>query len=450
MSPNESFTVSSTLDILNEEKATYTKIDTDQITISANHLTDRKPSASEILYHRLIVEAPLIPVKELPTVDNNNGDTTDSKGSQLSNSSLILPDWVNPELVNEGKKFVRRNFFAIIFAHLVALAFLLCVKPIQALLLRTGAIHDRETSLKKYLLTILRVKRWYESDLLDQSSKAAKDIFSVRKVQRNAAKNFHVYVPPPTYQLKLNDDEDKLLTALREDLKSVEADPKNKPKIYTTVNPDVPLSQYDLAIIQFAFFGFVALFPKVFGIHETRKKHAKGMEGFVHIWALLGSLLGLEDSYNLCIPYHYCEQTNEKIFQEVFLFSFCMCDNKAVRLWKAMTAGSSRYFFFFRTKSLLCFMEKNVARVASSKNLHTLMNWWEKFCYFAYVFTLRWVIRCSLTRLLLNFSSRLVFSWSNWVLIKYAKKDARYDSFIDLRVKNDDVYVIPDGLKVYS
>lgn len=129
-------------------------------------------------YNRLIREASQVPVVVATSIPN--GIEEDISSVQFKNVSDI-----DPELLKEGKEFIQRNFFAIILAHLVAIAFLLAIKPVQALLLRTGSIHKKENTLKRYLSLIIAIKNLYECDLVE-----ADDVESAaKKSSKNNGQN---------------------------------------------------------------------------------------------------------------------------------------------------------------------------------------------------------------------------------------------------------------------
>jgi hypothetical protein len=97
----------------------------------------------EAVYHRLLHEAPYIP-----------GDD----GSEWISVKQI--PWLDPQLVREGQDFVRRNFFAVICAHLGALLFGFSFKRLSTVLLRTGKSHAVSDSMLRYLSTYIHFKLW--------------------------------------------------------------------------------------------------------------------------------------------------------------------------------------------------------------------------------------------------------------------------------------------------
>lgn len=356
-------------------------------------------------------------------------------------------DWINTQLLEEGRQFVRRNFFAVFLAHFIGIAFLLTVRPIQALLLRTSALHRKENTLRRYVKLILYLKRFYEAPQAVVKKKSAgssspgechntsADIMYIQRLQRNAAKNFKVYVPPPWEDIKLTIEEQEIYQAVQEDTKQLDdkhgicTNTKILPKVLFTVNPDVPMSQYDLVIIQQAFFGLIAQFPRIFGIYDKsgRDGNLKGMQGFIHLWAVLGHVFGIEERFNLCLARNYDKETNQLIFKQVFLFSFKTLNESALRLWRSMTKGSSRYFFFFRTKAMMLFMSKDVAQLDNCKHLYSVMKPMEKFCYYFCKFLLDWILWISLFRVGFNYSLRLSILICQYFLERAKKCESRWD-----------------------
>lgn len=53
-----------------------------------------------------------------------------------------------------------------------------------------------------------------------------------------------------------------------------------------------------MALTQFGFMGYAIVRPEMLGINGADEK---GREGFVHVWAVIGSLLGIKDEFNICL-----------------------------------------------------------------------------------------------------------------------------------------------------
>ncbi|CAL8071304.1 unnamed protein product [Orchesella dallaii] len=386
-------------------------------------------------FHNLIDEAPLVQSTVITNAQFQNELYNTEKGKECC-------EWVDNELLVEGQKFVRRHFFAVLLAHFIGVAFLLTVRPIQSLLLRTSALHRKENTLKRYVKLITFLKRFYESPNIastvvssngkGDATDCQSEISFIRNLQVKSSRNFKIYVPPPWEDLKLSGEEQQIYHAVQEDtsqLTDICSSSKDMPKIFFTVNPDVPISQYDLVIIQFALFGLIAQFPRLFGIYEKcdRDGKCKGIDGFIHLWAVLGRIFGIEDKFNLCIGRNYDAETNRLIFRQVLLLSLKSINESAIRLWRAMTAGSSRYFFFFRTKAMMLFMCKDIAQLENCKHLRSIMRPAETFCYYFYKFLIDWLLWVPPFRMILNSSLRLSIRVCQYFMKRSKKLETQWE-----------------------
>ncbi|CAG7829011.1 unnamed protein product [Allacma fusca] len=118
--------------------------------------TDKIPATPEEFYEALITEAPLKP-----------GD----HGISPAKLAITDCDWFQPALIQEGKDFVRRNFYSVMLAHCISLLWVFTFKTGRAVLMRTGNTHV-ENSRDRYLSTVLHIKLWYESILSRRLPKA--------------------------------------------------------------------------------------------------------------------------------------------------------------------------------------------------------------------------------------------------------------------------------------
>lgn len=390
-------------------------------------------------FHHLIDEAPYLKSTVV------SGSCYAGSKEEVVGFEGVKCDWLDHDLLEEGRKFVRRNFFSIFLAHFIGIAFLLTVRPIQSLLLRTSALHKKEYSLRSYVKLIVYLKHFYESpsvasDFSPSSSSPKSDectqsISRIYEIQKNAARNFRIYVPPPREDLKLTGQERETYEAIREDTSQITgicSNTKFMPKILYTVNPEVPLSQYDLVIIQYAFSALVAQFPQIFGIYETSNPNGdgnrKGLDGFIHLWGVLGHIFGIEERFNLCLNQNFDLETNQMIFKQVFLFSFKTINESAMRLWRSMTSGSSRHFFFFRTRAMILFMCKNVAQLKKCKSLYAVMTPSERFSYYAYKFIIGWILWVPPFRIVLNYSLRASVDVCHYFLTRSKKCESGWNS----------------------
>ena len=87
----------------------------------------------------------------------------------------------------------------------------------------------------------------------------------------------------PLVNHEVSEDGDELLSQSK-------AKRKNNPK-------KVIVSQYDMSLVQVGFFGPMVLYPENFGVRCSQQD----LEDYVHFWAGIGYLLGIQDSNNVCL-----------------------------------------------------------------------------------------------------------------------------------------------------
>ena len=58
------------------------------------------------------------------------------------------------------------------------------------------------------------------------------------------------------------------------------------------------IPQSALSMTQFGFMGFALIKPHVLGILHDKKEDR---EAFVHFWAVIASMLGVKDEFNMCL-----------------------------------------------------------------------------------------------------------------------------------------------------
>lgn len=83
------------------------------------------------------------------------------------------------------------------------------------------------------------------------------------------------------------------------------------------------VSQYDMALTQWAFIGLAVLYPQECGMHQAS---AEEVELLIYFWRVMGYLHGIEDRFNLCngnLPetYYYFKLVLEEVYKPVCLKS---------------------------------------------------------------------------------------------------------------------------------
>jgi len=281
----------------------------------------QKTVSPEEFYECLIHEAPYIP--------GDDGQPCDA--SQI--------EWLNPTLVREGQDFFQRNWFSLFLAANGALIYGFSFKTLTSVLLRTGGfgLGDSFKSMVRHIETGLHISKWYETDILDTSSAGFKDIQLVRRMHTRAlaccqTTPLNLITDAPNKPEKL-----ALMEAIRKDL-DLCTDMTTAPKHVLTYHPDLYFSQFDMAMTQFGFFSVALLFPESLGLDK------KGLEGFIHLWAVFGRKLGIEDRFNIAL--YSNQDLNLKILFNLGLPSLRDMDLTIMHLQQTYIDGMSSLMLY--------------------------------------------------------------------------------------------------------
>jgi len=111
--------------------------------------------------------------------------------------------------------------------------------------------------------------------------------------------------------IKDRESKEKLMAALRKDMKVCQDVFEISPDL-NTFTPTVYLSQLDMAMVLYTTYAFPFMFHDYCGVSDLR-----GMNGFIHFWALIGRLSGIQDRFN---PALYPDRDMHfKIFQNLVI-----------------------------------------------------------------------------------------------------------------------------------
>jgi hypothetical protein len=154
-------------------------------------------------------------------------------------------------------------------------------------LLVTGNSKDIPSLYKRYLSTILHVNSWYEDDIFDPQTKGYKSIRQVRSMHRRV-------------QQLMNE---------RHRVRDAHG------------NEHAWMTQYDVALTQWAFIGLAMLYPKksamIAASHED-------LELINYYWRVLGYMMGMRDEFNACQfdKYEDIHEFNRLIFEHEYKDKF--------------------------------------------------------------------------------------------------------------------------------
>ncbi|CAL7949976.1 unnamed protein product [Xylocopa violacea] len=219
----------------------------------------------------------------------NEMDLTDTVESKLQTlledgaNSFMELEWMQPEFPSffDEKKFYLgqqmfyNNAFTMMIAKLCGLLSLFAVPSIKDVLMFTRQSGTPCAAFRRYVSTILHTWVWY-----GKRAGVEKEFLESLKIVRK-----------------------KHCTAFRRSLMA-------------GLNR---VSQLDMALAQFGFMGFTLLSGDYLGVNNTSEE----LEGLIHFWRVVGSMLGMKDKYNICSG--SVEETRalcRRLLDEVFLPSF--------------------------------------------------------------------------------------------------------------------------------
>ncbi|KAK9296082.1 hypothetical protein QLX08_009811 [Tetragonisca angustula] len=193
-----------------------------------------------------------------PTVDEHFQMILDDR--EIIDSEFVevtpddLPDWFDEKLFKIGQEFYIGNLLGFGAAHITGLTAIIAVPDILEVLLFTKRNATLKLSYKRFAETLLLMYALFRSDMLAPNSKWFNALNVIRRRHANANKR------------RVS---------------------KNLHGIY----------QKDMAITQFGFLGYIFVSPEKLGLARSTYEQ---MEGYNHLWQVIGHLLGIDDRINIC------------------------------------------------------------------------------------------------------------------------------------------------------
>lgn len=210
--------------------------------------------------------------------------------SDLKQTSLLeKPEWFSSELFHNGQSIYGRHFMGVNFAHLSGLLLLVRVNSIYNTLSLTGESSKVAKLFRRYYNTIKHVKCWYEGNIFEEHAEAYRSLLMVRGMHNKVSSKLNDKCPRidnQNYQAEAQPEEND---------KSIKNSMNSESK---SVANGIHISEYDLMLTQFAFVGFIVIYPEKMGLMADFDQ--RDMDSFLHFWRIIGYYLGLSDKYNLC------------------------------------------------------------------------------------------------------------------------------------------------------
>ncbi|XP_035707720.1 uncharacterized protein LOC118435572 [Folsomia candida] len=244
-----------------------------------------------------------------------------------------LPYWFNSTLWNIGQKFAQKNIFSVFLSPIAGASMFITNKLKEPVVIGTGKSGTPHTSNVRYLATMLQMKSWFEQGVKASSKGQISDhiIKSLTKVRRihravNRLNASMLYGDSPPY-LDPHNTEAFTYDAAMWDAFQKDMDASNVPqqyrdypdhvKYYSPKTAGPTMNQLLFSLVQWACGSIPILMPERFGISDATEED---LLGYMHLWAVLGNGLGIEDRYNVGLQPSL--SAAKKHYQDIFNIYF--------------------------------------------------------------------------------------------------------------------------------
>ncbi|XP_059473467.1 uncharacterized protein LOC132195467 [Neocloeon triangulifer] len=283
------------------------------------------------------------------------------------------PPWLDPLLLTRGQNFAKEHFYALAYCDILSLIFLFSFKDSLDPLIFTGNSSCVFSAFNRYVSTASRVVSWYESDIFDPTSKAGKNLASVRQMHRHVIDRLkNAQAKEFAERTKIERPMARIAPFLKKDLDQMKGLDKQAHSVGT-----LPLNQWHSGITQFAFIGMAVMYPEKLGIGSHTEAD---LEALVHLWAVLGYMIGIEDKYNWCIDgLQKFRERGLALRRSCILPNLRNGDASWEHMSRCMGRGTGLYMPSVTFESLLLYLM--FVLNAPMNNLWAVISWRHKILY---------------------------------------------------------------------
>ncbi|XP_014468580.1 PREDICTED: uncharacterized protein LOC106741283 [Dinoponera quadriceps] len=313
-------------------------------------------------------------------------------------------EWVKPELplyyderkFQLGQRAFYNNVFSMMIAKLSGLVSLLSVRSILDIVMFTKQSGIPCLAYRRYAMTILHTLVWLEKDPI-KSEEFVESLKIVRK---------------------------KHCIAFR---RGTEAG-LHRP------------TQLDMSLAQFGFIGYIMVSSEKLGIQTTREE----MEGLVHVWRVIGSMLGMKEEFNLCSgTAEEARALCQRILDEVFLPALTKKNEHFDSMGQVMLESLWTINFAIDSQAFITFTYQLASQSATNNN-HSIvidtsnMPFFSWYLFHMQCFVLKYLLRptawwSSFFRAMYNSLMRLSLflleKYPYFAIRRYGEKYAKIDIF---------------------
>ncbi|CRL00466.1 CLUMA_CG013728, isoform A [Clunio marinus] len=236
--------------------------------------------------------------------------------NSFDDEDFALPKWYDEKLYKRGQRYFQNNRSGIMMSNLYGL-FSLISEPSGAKLLdRTGMSSTSDTAKKRYVSTTLHMLSWYQVEL-KPGSKSWESMKRVRKMHLHASRSAE----------------------------------RNKLGM---------ISQCAMAMTKFGFMGYALVRPHLLGIQHDDKEDR---EAFVHLWAVIGYMLGIKDEFNMCLKPLEVVEIICRLFIRYAFIAFLQFDTPTFKKLGEAFIDGMKYFVPFSSFESRLFLARRLAGI---------------------------------------------------------------------------------------
>nr|XP_023029586.1 uncharacterized protein LOC111517615 [Leptinotarsa decemlineata] len=303
-----------------------------------------------------------------------------------------LPPFYDERLFRKGQEFFHKHAFSMYSACLYGLVAILSIPTILRILIFTKQSSSAVTAYKRYVATIFHMTIWYDEDF-KPGSKLWKSISQVRHVHNSASKR------------------------------------GSKAGVHR-------IFQKDMALTQFGFMGFQLSRSHLVGIHDASEEEWKS---FLHVWRVVGYLLGINDRFNLCSgSVQETKEICELLISQAFKPEILKRDKDFLSMARHVCSGLWPVSPILNFKTSLCFLHALVQETNGFKEIPEptffKLSWGLKLSYYFQMYVFLYWMKNHYYRLYRNFIQKFTLWFFKVLPLLAFYKFGIAHSYVDIKV----------------
>lgn len=318
---------------------------------------------------------------------------------------VSTPPWLDLDMFDTGIAFYYRNMVGIMASNGEALVMGLALPTFYKPLAFSGVTSKKKrAAMMRYMETGRHVYgRWYrgkpwEGDSASESIKIVNNMHKhVADMIITAGDSFQEKVDIAFSDSEVEGDQSRIL---KEELANLRESYVIPPEYYAYINSKQSFNQFDMTLVQAAFFAAVMIYPEHYGSSSATEKE---LEGFIHVWRVFGYYMGIADgnnaaSYGLERSLVAGNEIMDKILKPCMLH---LNHQSMIMAQKIFSNPLNYYVWVYRNYRMVGL---NLEKLWSS------FSWRQRYLYYTRAFFLDYLYPLPLVRDFMNYCVRRVIN----------------------------------------